>query len=369
MSEFINTRASIGEQATVDGLVDRSLTELKEDSVSVLETYSLYKNTALQSVEFPGITNIKSNALDGCTGLTTCKLGGYESTGALTIAANAFNGCTNLTHLLIDRPAMATLSATSAFTGTKIALGNGAIYVPESLLATYKANANWKNYFIAKLADYPRSNFDSIEDSWADIIANSDYATDYAVGDSKTISVNGSTAKMVLAAKDTDVKSSDHESKARMTWICHGIPFTHRMNATSTTSGGWAESEMRSWLRSDILTTLPAEVQAAIVEVDKTYRCKSPNDETLTIADTIWIPSDKEVGFTAAAYVEDSGVVYSGLFGSNVDRIKYNTSGSASVWWLRSAYSATGFSCVSGGGGSYSGSASLASGVVFGFCI
>ena len=365
---FVNTRATLGEQETLDKLVERSLTELKEDGIASLETYALYNNTALQTVEFPNITNVKANSMQGCTGLTTVKLGGEGSTGALTIAASAFSGCSNLAHLLIDRPNKATLSNMSALTGTKIALGNGAVYVREDQLATYKADANWKNYFIAKLADYPRSNFDSIEDDWSTIIANADYDSDYAIGDTKTVSVNGTTMKMILIAKDADVKSSDHTSKARMTWLCNSILTTHRMNATSDTSGGWGSSEIRTWLRETIFPTLPAELRTAIVEVDKTYRSKSPNDETLTIADTIWIPSYKEVGFTNAAYVESDGVVYS-VFNSNANRIKYNASGSAAVWWLRSAYSAAGFRCVYNGGNESNNSANGTNGVVFGFCI
>ena len=369
MSEFVNTRDTIGDQATVDGLVEHSLTELKEDGIGIVETQACYKNTGLQSVELPGVSQIKSAAFDSCSNLEVVKLGGEGSSNSLSIAANAFYGCSKLKHLIIDRPAMATLAATSAFTGTQIALGEGAVYVPESLLATYKANANWKNYFIAKLADYPRSNFDSIEDTWAEIIANADYDTDYAIGDTKTISVNNTTAKMVLVAKGTDTKSSDHTSKARMTWLCSGIPFTHRMNATADTTDGWGGSEMRSWLRSDILPTLPSEVQAAIVEVDKTYRSKSPNDETLTIADTLWIPSYKEVGFTNASYVESDGVIYSGVFSSNANRIKYDASGAAASWWLRSARGTTYFRYVGNSGSENDYYASYAYGVVFGFCL
>lgn len=366
---FVNTRDTIGDQATVDGLVEHSLTELKEDGIGIVETYACYYNTGLQSIELPGVSQIKPYAFDSCSNLEVVKLGGEDSSGSLSISAFAFNACSKMKHLLIDRPAMATLSATSALTGTKIALGNGAVYVPENLLATYKANDNWKNYFIAKLADYPRSNFDSIEDSWAEIIANANYDTDYSVGDTKTIDVNGTTMKMVLVAKDTDIKSSDHESKARMTWLCSGILTTHNMNSSNTTSGGWGESAMRTWLRGTILPTLPSEVQAAIVEVDKTYRSKSPNDETLTIADTIWIPSYKEVGFTNATYVESDGVVYSGIFTSNANRIKYNASGTAADWWLRSAYGTTSFRRVGNDGGENNNNAYYTGGVVFGFCL
>ena len=365
---FINTRDTIGDQATVDGLVEHSLTELKEDGIGIVETRACYCNTGLQSLEFPGVSQIKSYAFYNCSNLEVVKLGGEESSNSLSIAENAFKTCSKLKHLVIDRPAMATLAATSALSGTPIEKGEGAVYVPESLLNTYKANNVWKNYFITKLDKYPLSNFDRIQDTWSEVFANSSYATDYVIGDFKTLELtDGTKIKMDLVALDTDVKSDD-SGNAKMTWICHGIPMTHCMNATDVTTDGWAGSEMRSWLISDILSKIPTEIKSHIVSVKKSYRSKSPNDETLWSDDEIWIPSSKEVGFTDASYVESDGVVYSGLFNSKSERIKYNTSDSAYVWWLRSAYSATDFRYVNYNGSGSSNGAYNANGVAFGFC-
>lgn len=365
---FVNTRDTIGDQATVDGLVEHSLTELKEDGIGIVEDYACFNNTGLQSIELPGVSQIKAHAFDRCSNLEVVKLGGEGSSNSLSIAGTAFKACSKLKHLIIDRPAMATLSATSALTGTLIEKGEGAVYVPENLVATYKANNNWKKYFITRLDKYPLSAFDTIEDSWSQIFANSNYATDYAVKGTKTLELtDGTKIKMDLAAIDTDVKS-DNSGNAKMTWICHGIPYTHRMNATNATSGGWADSEMRSYLISDILSKIPTEIKSHIVSVKKSYRSKSPNDETLWSDDEIWIPSYKEVGFTNTSYIESDGVVYSSLFSSSENRKKDDTSGSNSFWWLRSAYSATYFSCVDTGGYGNSTNAYNTNGVVFGFC-
>lgn len=370
MAEFVNTRTTLGEQATIDGLVDHSLTELKEDGCYVLASYGINHNPTLQTVEFPNLTTLNIYALCNNTALTTVKIGGYNSSSALTVSANAFNGCANLEHLVIDRPVMATLSATSAFTGTKITRKVGAIYVPSSLVDTYKANTNWGNYIIFPISSYPASSYDTISDSWATINTNANYANDYNVGDVKSLTLTDDTElAFVLVAKDTDTLSSDGTSKARMTWISRDIYTTHRMNATATTSGGWAESEMRSWLISDVLPLFPSDIQAMMKPVNKTYRTKSPNDETLSIADTIWIPSYKEVGYTNTTYVESDGVVYSGIFSSNSRRIKYNASGTVTVWWLRSPGNATSFCGVNLNGNNLSSDASSPYGVVLGFCI
>ena len=71
---------------------------------------------------------------------------------------------------------------------------------------------------------------------------------------------------------------------------------------------------------------------------------------------------------------ENSGVQYSGLFGTSTStssrdsRVKYYN-GSASYWWLRSAGSSSNFYNVYYYGSSSTSYASFAYGVVFGFCI
>ena len=122
---------------------------------------------------------------------------------------------------------------------------------------------------------------------------------------------------------------------------------------------------MRTYLCDTILPTLPANVRAAIKEVTKTYKDYA-SSSTLSETDTIWIPSYREV-FGGTSY-EDTGAIYSGLFSSSATRIKYNASGTAAGWWLRSAHSGTAFNIVNGSGYNVSTKASTSYGVVFGFC-
>ena len=371
---FVNTRDTLGDQATVDGLVEHSLTELKEDGIGIVETYACYKNTGLQSLELPNVSQIKANAFDGCSNLEVVKLGGEGSSNSLSIEGAAFKKCSKLKHFVIDRPAMASMAEVSALDDTQIMLGEGAVYVPESLLSTYKGNNVWKNYFITSLDKYPLSAFDTIEDSWSTIFSNASYATDYAVKDTKTLELtDGTKIKMNLAAIDTDVKS-DNSGTAKMTWICQGVPYTHVINASGLVTDGWIGSDMRSWLISDILSKIPTEIKSHIVSVKKSYRTKSPNDETLWSDDEIWIPSYKEVCFTNASYVESDGVTYPDLFTSgttsaaNTTRVKRLTSGQTSNWWLRTTSDTSKFSCVSTSGNESVGYVGSTYGVVFGFC-
>jgi hypothetical protein len=341
-------------------------------SISKVGTYAFYNHPNLERAVVSAPT-IEANAFQNATKLEVADL---TSEAAVSIAENAFNGCSAMKHLVVRSLTRSSLAATSALTGSPIALGEGGIYVPSSLLDSYKGGTNWSTYVnnIYPLGEYPRANFDSIDAAWSTILTDPDYATAYAVKDTKTLELtDGTKIKMDLAALDTDVKSDD-SGTAKMTWICHGIPTTHRMNATAVTTDGWAGSEMRSWLISDILSKIPTEIKSHIVSVKKSYRSKSPNDETLWSDDEIWIPSYKEVGFTNASYVESDGVTYPTLFPSGTGtaaknaRIKHNTSGSASLWWLRSALSATYFRCVRNLGDEGSVSANDTLGVVFGFC-
>ena len=335
-------------------------------SLSKVGTYAFYNHPNLEKVKVSAPT-IEANAFQNAKKLEVADL---TSETAVSIDANAFNGCSAMKHLIVRSLTRSSLAATSALAGSPIVLGDGGIYVQPSLLDSYKSGTNWSTYAnnIYPLGEYPKANFDSISDAWSTILTNPNYATAYAVKDTKTMELtDGTKIKMDLAALDTDVKS-DNSGTAKMTWICHGIPMTHRMNATAVTTDGGAGSERRSWLISDILSKIPTEIKSHIAPVKKSYRSKSPNDKTLWSDDEIWIPSYKEVGFTNVSYIESDGVTYPDLFTSGTIRVKYDSSGSANGWWLRSANSSINFSCVYSDGSVGNNRAGGERGVVFGFC-
>ena len=408
-----NTRATLGEQATLDGLINHTLTSVEEDGVDRLGDYALAYNTALTSVNFPGTTNagqytfqnctellsanlpaattIGQYCFSGCTKLTTpvisaatsigsyafqnCKaLTGLElSTTVTSIPANCFNGCNAMTWLKLPKTSMVTLSNVNTFTGTPITAGLGAIYVPADLVATYKVNANWRNFFIASLDDYLLTDFSTIKDSWSEILAaeqDGTYSTKYAIGDTKKAVINSNDVYMQIVAMDADTLTAG--GTAKITWVAKNFAETHKMNETKTNADGWAASGMRDWLRNTVYAGLDSSLKAAIKAVDKTYYDYTSNT-TKTVSDTLWIPSWREVGLdTTNASCEASGPIYSDIFTSaNATRIKYNTTTiSAAEWVLRSAGSSSTayFIGVSGSGYNYSSDANSSIGVVFGFC-
>ena len=100
-------------------------------------TYAFHTCSALTSLTLPpGMTgSIGTYAFYGCSSLTSLALP-PGMTGS--IGGSAFNNCSALTSLVIQSPTMMTLSSTSAFTNTTFN-----IYVPDSLVDTYKTATNW----------------------------------------------------------------------------------------------------------------------------------------------------------------------------------------------------------------------------------
>ena len=262
---------------------------------------------------------------------------------------------------------MSSISTISAIANTKIASKTGAVYVPSNLVDTYKADSLWKNYIIASIDDYPLTDFSTISDSWEQIFTNEtngSYSTKYKVGDTKKITINGVEDYMQIVAMDADDLADGSGNKAKITWLSVGMFTNYRMNTSKTNENGWAQSGLRTWLRETILPTLDPTISSNIKEVKKTYYNKTTSS-TLSINDTVWIPSSKEVFGDREA----SGCNYTTLFDSNNARIKYNTSIVTNSWWLRSASAnnSTSFYTVSYDGRSSNDNANTSRGVVLGF--
>ena len=119
-----------GETSQIDGLIDRTITEISSDSVTSIGEYAFYKCSGLTTAVFPAATRISSSA---------------------------FQGRSSLTALILRSETMATLSSTNAFSSTPIASGTGYIYVPAALVDSYKTATNWSVYAdqIRAIEDYP----------------------------------------------------------------------------------------------------------------------------------------------------------------------------------------------------------------------
>lgn len=444
MATFVNTRDTMPgntneerAQQVLDGLVSHTLTEFKEDGITYAGQYGLRYNTGLETVELPNLVytssvpysnaylfhnctalkNVKLESLTrastyilaGCKALESVKFSkslnyfepyafrdnGLEvfdtendSAIAITVDTGAL-ASSKIKHFIIRSATRATLSNTNAFSNCPIGIGDGGIYVPSALLDSYKSATNWSTY-AANI--YPivldgnnevilRTNFDSIEDSWEDILAAEEdgtYSTKYSVGDTKSVEIGDKTVKMQIAAFDADTIAGTND-KAKITWVCKNFyADSEKMDQANVAAVGWPASTMYSYLNDStngIYNSIDSTVKVAIKTVVKPYWNAVTRAEE-TSNDRLWLLSGQEVNFVSNSYVpiEDNGVTYSGLFptasnSSDKSRVKYNSSYSDAYWWLRSSsYNSSEFKRVNGDGGSGNASAGSQLGVVFGFC-
>jgi hypothetical protein len=135
--------------ATIDsrafyGCSNLAINELSQN-LETLGSGAFYNNTLLNIKTLPPkVTVINSEVFRGC--LATFK----ELTvmgNVTTINGNAFYGCSNLGKLALPNvTAVPTLANSNAFTGTKIASKTGYIYVPDTLVDSFKSASNWSTY-------------------------------------------------------------------------------------------------------------------------------------------------------------------------------------------------------------------------------
>ncbi len=408
-----NTRDSLGDQVTIDSLINRTLTQLEDDEIVVLGNHALYYNTALTSLYFPNLIRVGNYACRDCPKLTSielpkvqtinnygfynCDLTSIElpkirtiNTAAFgynkhlqlvnlssiqkkTIRDSAFYQNYKLKNIIINGPEVSTLSSTSAFTYTPIWRKQGAIYVPTNLVKSYQSATNWSNFLIADINDYPLTDYSTISDDWDTIINNDNYMTDYNIGDIKIMNLGSfGNVYFELVGKGMDIKT-DGSGTARMTWVLLDPFVTQKFQNTGYVKN-YNDSDIKKYLMNTIYPKMPNNIKNAIVPVNKTssvYQGTVIKDGLIT-TETIWLLSDHEVFNNATTY-EQIGPSYN-IANRSTSRYKHLNgimdSDYGVTYWLRSVSYSSSANIVSYYYGSgYSSNQNSNAGVVFGFCI
>lgn len=185
MSDFVNTVDVVGDEALTKSIIDRSITEIKDNTVTIIgdhvfrfcselttadfpaakkiESYAFNSCTKLGQVNFPVATSVGSSALAECSALAAINLpaatsvgsSGFNNCSGLTTVnlsavvkfdSSAFYRCSNLTVLVLRPEKVPLLGNVNVFYSTPIASGTGYIYVPRALVDSYKAATNWSTY-------------------------------------------------------------------------------------------------------------------------------------------------------------------------------------------------------------------------------
>lgn len=119
-----------------------NLTTFSAPKVTTLGSYAFMNTVKLTSINFPLVTTIPASCFQQNTSMTIADFG-----AAGNIKSYAFMGSSNLQCLILRKSnAICTLTSSSAFADTPIESGTGYIYVPDNLVASYKADTNWSTY-------------------------------------------------------------------------------------------------------------------------------------------------------------------------------------------------------------------------------
>ena len=168
---------------------------------------------------------------------------------------------------------------------------------------------------------------------------------------------------------------------AKTVWHMIGAmsaPYKH--HTTNVNTGGWAQSDIRTYLNETVLKNLPIHWQALIKTVQVKSSIGGLSAEISTSQDKLFLLSAAEVTTAEAAAVPykneidaDADNATFAVFTDNNSRIRktFNGEGSAVYWWLRSPdpSSASNFRNVYYNGGVTANNASGAYSLAWGFCI
>lgn len=263
-----------------------------------------------------------------------------------------------------------TAAATVSVSGNTVTVtgkANGSATITISVAAgtNYTAPANKT---CAVTVSFLKDNF--ADNDWASIIAachSGSVPSTWVVGNSKTMTINGTSYQIDIIGKNHDTYASG--GKAPLTFQLHDCyGETKNMNSSNTNSGGWTSCAMRSTHLPAILALMPTEVQNGIREVNKMTSAGSQSATINTTADKLFLLSEIEI-FGSVSYSKSGEGTQYDYYKAGNGKVK-NYNGSAAAWWERSPLASTSTTCClvnSNGGADYAG-ASFARGVAFGFC-
>ena len=123
-----------------DDLIEGNFTSWEDDDITKIRD-GAFAYSPVTSANFPACTSIGDNAFCSCSSLTTANF-----PVCTYIDYYAFRYCNSLTNLTLETSTVCSLVHSNAFTEMPINSGTGYIYVPSSLVASYKTATNWTYY-------------------------------------------------------------------------------------------------------------------------------------------------------------------------------------------------------------------------------
>lgn len=317
---------------------------------------------------------------DGTTTAKTVAWSIQKAAGSLSISPTSMTLDTSATSKVItvtrsgtgaisaqsSAPTIASVSVSgNQVTVTGLANGSANITISVAADTNYTAPASKQCSVTVSLL---KDNF--ADNEWSEIITacqSGDVPDSWVVGNYKNMTINGKAYRIDIIGKNHDTYASG--GTAPLTFQMHDCyTETKQMNSSNTNSGGWQNSAMRTTHLPAILNLMPAEVKAAIRDVQKKSSAGNQSSSIQTTNDKLFLMSEIEIFGSTTCSFAGEGKQYDYYKAGN-SKVK-NLSGSAYSWWERSPYASNSalFCIVISSGDASATNASASSGVAFGFC-
>jgi hypothetical protein len=129
MAKFQNTIDLLGDEVVAASIIDRTITEFRDDVLTSIGSKAFYACSALTSVDLSNVTSIPNGA---------------------------FGTCSKLNVIILRSQKVCTLSSIYAFLDTPFAAGKagGTVYVPQALITEYQNATNWSTLYAAGTCNF-----------------------------------------------------------------------------------------------------------------------------------------------------------------------------------------------------------------------
>lgn len=115
-----------------------TLTQATFPACTYIGISAFYSCNTLYGAHFPVCTSIGSSAFSNCASISSLSF-----PACTNIGRGAFYNCLSLSEIYLIASSVCALSNSNAFSNTSIWSNKGSIFVPSSLVASYKTATNW----------------------------------------------------------------------------------------------------------------------------------------------------------------------------------------------------------------------------------
>ena len=218
-------------------------------------------------------------------------------------------------------------------------------------------------------------------DSWATIVSSvkAGNTRGYKVGETKTIDLGTTYGTHTLRIANTTTPSECNASGFSQSACGFVLEFADiilykEFNSSTSNTGGWSSSELRTFINNDIYNALPVDLRNIIIDTIVVSGHGKSDSTNFVTTDKLYLLVPKEIfsnwsnSYDTAKSLTRTFDYYisAGVTTSNYSGAKKYKGTSAYYWWLRSAYSTSNsdfFRVNRSGGWSGSNTATAANGV------